>query len=313
MLKPLAICIEDLDAESRTEKYVRCVALVGRQPGLRLDEAGRVVWRSEEGTACELWVSADGRLVLYRQEGMGRVTLHRAGRSLDVPCAKPVIVADKDRIDVGARRLRVHVHGEAPVVAAPSPLASRQRPFGRLAQAVTTAAVIGAVVAAGGCTDIWATPTIEVIDNPPEPPEPTPDPVVVNAIQGEWTVAQARDVADERIWITGTLTIEGDSYTFTPTHEITGTPEISGTSAQGDLDFLFDTPAGEVAIRYYSWGDISFAPGEELATCWFYASSGVAGEFGIIVGDAGSLRFHNPAGEDGLWSVTKRLEGDAGQ
>lgn len=314
MPKPLAICIEDLDAESRTEKYVRCVALVGRQPGLRLDEAGQVVWRSEEDTACELWVSADGRLALYRQEGMGRVTLHRAGRSLDVPCAKPVIVVDQDRVDVGARRLRIHVHGEAPAVAAPSPLASRQRPFGRLAQAMTAAAMIGAAAAAGGCADvdIWATPTIEVIDYPPVV-EPTPDPVVVNAIQGEWTVAQARDVADERTWITGTLTIEEGSYTFTPTHEITGTPEISGTSAQGDLDFLFGTPAGEVAISYYPWADLSFAPGEELATCWFYANSGVAGEFEIMVGDAGSLRFRNPAGEDGLWSVTKPLEVGTGE
>jgi hypothetical protein len=301
----LAICIEDLDAEPRTEKYVRCVALVGRQLGLRLDGAGRVVWQSEGGAACELWVSADGRLVLYRQEGMGRVTLHRAGRSLDVPCAKPVIVVDQDRIDVGARCLRVHVHGEAPSVAAPSPLASRPRPFGRLAQAMTTVAVIGAVAAVGGCADvdIWATPTIEVIDNPPEVPVPTLDPVVVNAIQGEWTIAQARDVADERIWITGTLTIEGDSYTFTPTHEVTG------TSAQGDLDFLFDAPAGEVVIEWFFWGDISsFTPGEELATCLFRANSGVVGKFRIRVGDAGSLRFHNPAGEDGLWSVTKQLE-----
>jgi hypothetical protein len=306
MVKPLAICIEDLDAQSGTGKYLRCVALPGRQPGLRLDGTGRVVWRSDDGASCELCVTADGRLALYRQEGMGRVTLRRAGRSLDVPSAKPVIVIDQDRIDVGARRLRVHVHGEAAAVVAPSPLRARPRRLDRLAQAVTTAAVIGAVTTTGGCTDvdIWATPTIDVIEEPPVVAEPTPDPAVVQATQGEWTVAQARDVAGERVWVTGTLTIEGTSYTFAPTHEITG------TAVERDLDFLFDTPAGEVTM-YYSWGGLpSFSPGDNLATCWFRAGSEALGEFEIVVGDGGSLRFYNRAGEDGLWRVTKQLEGE---
>ena len=308
MPKPLAICIEDLDAQSKTGKYVRCVALPGRQPGLRLDGAGRVVWRSDDGASCELWVSADGRLALYRQEGMGRVTLHRAGRCLDVPNAKPVIIIDQDRIDVGSRHLRVHVHGEAPSVAAPSPLPSRPRPFGRLAQAVTTAAVIGAVVTAGGCTDvdIWATPTIEVIENPPEIAVPTPDPAVVQAIHGEWVAAQAYEVAGERVWMTGTLTIEEYNYTFTPTHEITG------TSGPGDLDFLFDTPNGEVAIDYY-WSGTPFAAGDLLAACWFHADSGVLGEFEIRVGDSNCLHFHNASSDDGLWRITKQLGADAGE
>lgn len=306
MPKPLAICIEDLDAKSGREKYVRCVALVGRRPGLRLDGAGQVVWRNDDGTFCELWVSADGRLALYRQEGMGRVTLHRAGRRLDVPDAKPVIVIDQDRIDVGSRRLRVHLHGEAPAVVAPSPLPSSPRRLERLAQAVTTAAVIGAVATAGGCVDVdlWATPTIEVIENPPEVAMPTPDPVIVEAIQGEWTAARAHEVAGEKAWMTGTLTIEEYTYTFTPTDEITG---ISG---QGDLDFLFDTPSGEISIDYY-WSESPFAAGDLLAFCWFYAESEAMGEFEIRVGDSNSLVFHSASGDDGLWRVTKQFAVDA--
>jgi hypothetical protein len=306
MPKPLAICIEDLDAGSRTEKYVRCVALVGRQPGLRLDEAGRVVWRSDDGAFCELWVSADGRLALYRQEGMGRVTLHRAGRSLDLPYVKPVIVIDQDRIDVGSRRLRVHVHGEAPSVAAPSLLASRPRRLDRLAQAVTTAAVIGAVATTGGCTDVdlWATPTIEVIVEPPVVAAPTPDPAVLEAILGEWTAAQAFEVEGERVWMTGTLTIDEYSYTFTPAGDISGTPE------QGDLGFLFDMPKGEVSFDYY-WNGGPFAAGDLLAACWFSADSEVRGEFEIRARDANSLHFYNPSGGGGLWRVTKQLRAGA--
>ncbi|MCP4592143.1 MAG: hypothetical protein GY842_15520, partial [bacterium] len=72
MSKPLAICIEDMDAQAET-RYLRCVAVPGRQPGLRLDEAGSVLWKSDDGASCELWVSADDRLILYRPEDATRV------------------------------------------------------------------------------------------------------------------------------------------------------------------------------------------------------------------------------------------------
>ena len=64
MPKPLAICIEQVDPQSKTSAYIRCVALVGRQPGLRLDKAGKVLWKSDDGVSCELWVSADERMIL---------------------------------------------------------------------------------------------------------------------------------------------------------------------------------------------------------------------------------------------------------
>ncbi len=321
MSKPLAICIEDLDAESREERYLRCVALPGRQPGLRLDEAGRVLWQSEDGVSCELWVSADERLILYRPEERAPVTLRRAGRSLDVPCGKPVVVIDQDRIDVGARHLRVHVHGEAPSAAAPSPLPPRSRSVDRLARAAATAAVMGAVAAASGCSEIDIrdnppeppadpTPTIDVRANPPLPPTPTievrddpptvipantptPEGTATELVQGDWIAAQAYDVADERVWITGTLTIAGDAYTFTPTGAITG------TSVSGTLDFLFEHPRGEVVIE---------EAGDSAATCTFRADSTVLAEFLIAGGEDGALRFHLPSGDDALWRVTKRPE-----
>ncbi|MBN2006890.1 MAG: hypothetical protein JXA21_26285, partial [Anaerolineae bacterium] len=116
------------------------------------------------------------RLVLYRPEGAAPVTVRRAGRSLEAPFAKPVILLDKDEVDVGSRHLRIHVHGKAPAIAAPAPLKVQSKPLGRLARsAATAAAVIGAATA---CIEIrptppevapWTdTPTVEVRDNPPE-------------------------------------------------------------------------------------------------------------------------------------------------
>ena len=122
MPKPLAICLENLNARSRTSRYMRCVALVGRQPGLRLDKKGKLKWQRDDLPACELWVSADDCLILYRQEGMVEVTLQRAGRSLQVPFSKPVVMIDQDQIVIGRKRLRLHVHGIAAAVSPPSPL-----------------------------------------------------------------------------------------------------------------------------------------------------------------------------------------------
>ncbi|MCP4542783.1 MAG: hypothetical protein GY832_37140 [Chloroflexi bacterium] len=314
MPKPLAICIEDLDAQS-VSKYLRCVALPGRQPGLRLDEIGRVLWQSDDGVSCELWVSADGRLVLYRPETNIPVTLHRVGRSLDVPCDKPVIVIDQDQIDVGARHLRIHIHGQASSVAAPSLLPSRSRQFSRLAQAAATAAIIGTVAATGGCTDsgILATPTIEVIEYPPEPVMPPPPEITTaEIIQGGWIVAQTYNATSKQVQITGTLTIEENFYIFTPTREITG------TSVQGYLGFLFDNPRGEVMINYYTSIDYyddfdRLEPGYPLADCVFSIDSVMMGQFQVKKENSNSLYLHSLESEDGLWSITKQLEIDTEQ
>jgi len=175
MLKPLAICVEDINAAPTASRYTRCVALPGRQPGLKLDGEGKILWRSDDTAAicaCELWVSEDSRLILYRPEGSSPAVLHRAGRSLNVPCDKPVILINMDRLDIGNRQLRIHLHGKTSDVTAPTPLASdAKQHFLKpkfLAQAAALAAMIGALAVSGGC--------VEVRENPPAPLPPD-DPI----------------------------------------------------------------------------------------------------------------------------------------
>ncbi len=335
MPKPLAICIEDLDAPATPSQYTRCVALPGRQPGLRLDEAGRVLWHKDEAVACELWVSADDRLILYRPEDAPSVVVHRAGRSLDVPSSKPVVLLDQDQVDVGARRLRIHVHGEAPAVSAPTPLLpepkTKSRVRGRLTQGAATAAFVGAL--AVGCIEIretppvplppTLTPTVEIRDFPPEPviPTDTPTPTIevrdypptatmppvpesakiMNVIQGEWTAAQAYNVDGALVWVTGTLTIESNSYTFIPTSDVVAAP------AQGTLDFLFAQTSDEVSITYNVDSQAAIeniAPGSTVAFCSFGVD---ATRFEIRVGDSGNLLFVDPSRPDvaDSWHITK--------
>lgn len=178
MSRPLAICLEDLAPRAPDERYLRCVAVVGRAPGLRLDGAGTVLWRDETGAACELWVSADERLVLYRPESGGRVVVRRASRSLDVPATKPVILLDQDEVEVGGRRLRVHVHGDAPRVYAPEYLRTTTS---RGPAKVAAALALGAALGAAGCKNDKPTPALppelEVREQPPsEAPVPAPPP-----------------------------------------------------------------------------------------------------------------------------------------
>jgi hypothetical protein len=179
MPEPLAICLEDLNAKPGAPRYLRCTAVVGRQPGLRVDAAGAVLWRSDVGVAVELWVSGDDQLILYRPEGAPESTVRRAGREVVAPVGKPVVLRDQDEVDVGRRHLRVHVHGPAPEVAPPTPLPEEPAPEGAtdggpsaFARAAAALA-LGAALGAGGC--------VEVRQNPPDmAPAPGPgsgDPV----------------------------------------------------------------------------------------------------------------------------------------
>ena len=175
MPSPVAICIEDLDTDATP--YLQCVAVAGADPGLVIDAEGEVHWQTGEPGACELWVSLDQRLMAFRPQGApgAPVVLHRGGRSLEVPEGKPVVVLDQDRLDVGPRRLRVHVHGEAPSVHPPSLLQQeRPSPLGRVARAAATALALSAAVGASGCK------SVEVRHTPPkvaptEPEKPKPD------------------------------------------------------------------------------------------------------------------------------------------
>lgn len=123
MADPLSLCLEDLEAPEPVEdRVLQCVALVGRQPGLGLDESGRVVWKTRAGLVCELDATADGRLALLRVSPTAAVALERAGRRTDLVQGKPVAVLAGDVLAVAGRRLRVHLRGPATAVAPPQPL-----------------------------------------------------------------------------------------------------------------------------------------------------------------------------------------------
>ena len=111
MPDPISLCIENEEDPDDGTRFIRCVALEGNRAGLAVDSAGRPMWIETDGCACELWVSADEQLILLRPEGAVASRVHRAGRSLDVPTGKPVVMLDQDQIEVGGVMLRLHVHG----------------------------------------------------------------------------------------------------------------------------------------------------------------------------------------------------------
>lgn len=180
MAHPIAMCLEDLDASSPDVRYLRCVALPGNEPGLAMDDEGHVFWKIEGEAACELWVSADQRLILFCPDrentpsggGEVPVIVTRSGRSLDAPRGKPVVLLDGDQLDVAGRRFQVHVHGQTEAVAPPSYLTHRVRSgsgFARTAAAVA----LGAVLGTAGC---HSTSQIEVRDQPPQVPAVVEEP-----------------------------------------------------------------------------------------------------------------------------------------
>jgi hypothetical protein len=178
----IALCLEDVTASHAT-RYVRCVALRGRQPGLGIDDRGAIAWQSGGRLACELWVSADDQLILLRPEGAPAVRVERAGRSVDAPYGKPVVLLDQDTFQTAGRRFRVHVHGAATSAHAPSPLADRH-------VAARLAATVAIGVAALGCNrSDSARPPVEVRETPPIVPPPQ-DPVL------DASVPQAPDTSD---------------------------------------------------------------------------------------------------------------------
>ena len=92
------------------------------------------------------------------------------------------MLIDQDEFEVGARHLRVHVHGEAPAVSAPSAFVPKRKPLAGLARAAAVAATIGAV-AVGGCgkkdPETRGREPIEIRDQPPkveasDPPQEQP-------------------------------------------------------------------------------------------------------------------------------------------
>jgi hypothetical protein len=174
MPQPIAICLEDLDESPGRERYIRCVALPGRVPGLAVSQAARIVWKSDDPIACELWVSADERLILLRPDHAPEVRVQRAGRGIGAPFGKPVVLLDQDEFSIQGHSFRVHIHGQTASVHAPTALGSKLSAATRLAAAVTLGA------ATIGCPSQPRVPgntPVEVRDNPPSPmPDPRPPP-----------------------------------------------------------------------------------------------------------------------------------------
>lgn len=193
MPKPIALCLEDLDGPRGSGRYMTCVAVRGGDPGLGVDRHGKVAWRLEQGLACELWVSADEQLILLRPEGAPSVRVTRAGRALDAPFGKPVVLLDQDCVETAGRRFRVHVHGVTGEVVAPAPFAESHA-VGKVAVAVAMG------VAAMSCHkgDPNAKP-VEVREQPPSPPYiPPPDAGPEDAAEaGLDAAADAADAADD--------------------------------------------------------------------------------------------------------------------
>lgn len=148
MPRPMAICLEDLDAPHDDERYLRCVACPGGEPGLGLDGEGIVRWMPDGPAAYELWVSADGRLALERSHQAPAITVRRGGRSVRAPAGSPVILLDQDLLEVSGRRLCVHVHGEAEELHEPTWLSGRS--LARMARAAAVALALGTAVGAAG-------------------------------------------------------------------------------------------------------------------------------------------------------------------
>lgn len=121
MPRPKAICLEDLSPDAGTERYLQCCARVGGEPGLKLGADGRVLWR-EDASGCELSVSGDDRLIAFRTQGDPPLRVFRAGRCVVVPDGKPAVLLDQDELEIGGRRLRLHLHGNAVAEQAPRPL-----------------------------------------------------------------------------------------------------------------------------------------------------------------------------------------------
>jgi len=146
MPSPIALCIEELEPAGDTIRFVQCVAVGGLEPGLRVGADGRVLWL-DGPAAFLLCVSGDDRLVLLKPQDAvpGDISVHRAGRSVVAAAGKPVVLLDRDRIVVGGRAMRVHIHGAATKVHEPRVLPQPARwKFRTAAATLALGAVVGA-------------------------------------------------------------------------------------------------------------------------------------------------------------------------
>jgi hypothetical protein len=164
---PLEICLEELTNPSVEERFIRCVALAGGEPGLALDRAGAVRWMPTGAADYGLWVSADERLILLRAEGADPIMVSRAGRGIEAPAGKPVVLVDQDLLEVNGQQLRVHVHGVAAEIRPPERLSSSA--LAKIARAAAAALAFGIASGASAAPPPGAPEPIQVRPRPPAP------------------------------------------------------------------------------------------------------------------------------------------------
>jgi hypothetical protein len=117
--RPIELCLERILPPS-AERYVRCTAQVGRELGLALGIDGRILWCEQSGVGCEICVSADQRLMAYCPPDTPVTVLYRAGRVLELPKQRPVVLRHQDELELAGTRFRVHVHGVTDLAHAPA-------------------------------------------------------------------------------------------------------------------------------------------------------------------------------------------------
>lgn len=169
MPSPIAICIEDIDATSDDKRYIRCVAKPSQGKGLALDSTGSPVFGESSGMGvCDLVVSLDDHLLLIRRCDAVSILVSRVGRRLEAPVGQRVVLLDQDRVQVGDRHLRIHIHGPSAKVHPPTPLRGRS-----VMAAASVAAVMTLGMGSAGCEKIKSfieQRPIEVREHPPAPP-----------------------------------------------------------------------------------------------------------------------------------------------
>jgi hypothetical protein len=133
---------------------------------------GEVLWRTEAQRYCEIWVSADEKLICFRPIGApAGARIHRAGREVTLEENKPVVVIDGDYLLLPSMCYRLHVHGPAQTVTAPGYLDFEEPASSTLARFAAAGIVVLGTLSAAGCAKPPAekkadAPPVEVRDTP---------------------------------------------------------------------------------------------------------------------------------------------------
>jgi hypothetical protein len=151
--KPIELCLERVEPPS-SDRYVRCTAQVGRELGLALGIDGRILWCEQSGVGCEIWVSADQRLMAFCPAEAPKTVLFRFGRTLELPRERPVVLRHHDELELAGTRFRVHVHGVTEAVHAPAIV----RTLARAAAAATLALAVGGGAACNDASGVRINP-----------------------------------------------------------------------------------------------------------------------------------------------------------